>query len=492
MGSIAPILAGLVTIGACFGVQPEGADELRRLEAIIADAAAAPEQREQAADEARRLRPRLIASAGPESLEAPTWLLDQAGAELALIGRNGSDLAALFGLATESQWREVARAASEAEALVRDAEGRIERLLARADEAPLGSLSEQRYQALRRLRDDEAGLRAPYCRGRATLLLSAVSAEAGDAAGAVRWARASIEALGLTEAADPVAETARRITGAVALLRAGERSEAQDALEAILPPGGPGPGRDEIDGVTHAEGLLALAEIRSAELGAEAAMNWLLGRIGQRPFAGDPLLITIAHDACARMLIEAQGAGEPARRRAVSVVLRLLERDDLGLSEEARRALVGARLDQLLSGADLSGYPVEALALWAQTAAQDPARREVAIDTLRDVASRTTDPDLREESLFEAAALLLDPGAPDAQRIEGVAILIALLEHVADWPRGPEAARAIAAHAGALYASAVDDPDRQALLERALRACIGALPQRSEADQWRLDLARLL
>src|SRR5690606_10407719 len=191
-------------------------------------------------------------------------------------------------------------------------EARIERLLADAQSVGSAPPDDARSQALRRLRDDEAGLRAPYYRGRAALLLGAVAREAGDRAAAARHARAAIEAVTVTEAIDPIAETARRITGAVAALFAGQRAAASEVLHHIIRPGGAPPGPDEIDPGAHAEALFGLAAAQ-AEADAVAAAEWLLAQLEAPPFRrdsedddprSDPLLIVLAHDAAARLLIE--------------------------------------------------------------------------------------------------------------------------------------------------------------------------------------------
>src|SRR5690606_33133684 len=163
---------------------------------------------------------------------------------------------------------------------------RIERLLghAQAETALIGQLDTQRAQTLRRLRDDEAGLRAPYYRGRAALLLAAVAHEAGDTAEAARRAREALEAVSRTQATDPVAETARQVTGAVAALIAGEPDAAAEILTRIVPPGGAPPGDDEIDAATHAEALLALAAVHAQLESAEADAAWLLEQLEAPPF----------------------------------------------------------------------------------------------------------------------------------------------------------------------------------------------------------------
>src|SRR5690606_24996131 len=156
---------------------------------------------------------------------------------------SGADLAVLFGLPTESQRQTVLGAASEARRLVREAETRIEALLGRAEaQTTLTSQhAEHAADALRRHRADEAGLPAPYYRARAALLLAAVAHEAGDTPEAHKRAREAIEAASLTEAIDPVAETARQVTGALAALIAGETAAAEDILARIVRPVGAPP-----------------------------------------------------------------------------------------------------------------------------------------------------------------------------------------------------------------------------------------------------------
>src|SRR5690606_14360394 len=176
----------------------------------------------------------------------------------------------------------------------------------------------------------------------------------------------------------------------------------------------------------------------------------------------DPLLIVLAHDAAARLLIEAE---EPERERAVNIIMRLLDRDDLALHLNQRRALVGARIDRLLAGApDSAEFAPPVIALRALHMARSPDRRVEAIALLRRAADQTDDGDLREMARFEAAALLLAPAAEPAERAAGVELLISMLQEHSDWPRALEAASAAAAHARTLLARDPADPGARSLL----------------------------
>src|SRR5690606_14068252 len=209
---------------------------------------------------------------------------------------------------------------------------------------------------------------------------------------------------------------------------------------------------------------------------AEAAAAWLLEQLEAPPFRrsapgaeppqGDPLLIVTAHDAAARLLMTAQ---EPDPHAAVAIIMRLLARDDLALSADQRRLLAATRIDQLLTRAgDITGFAPQALALRALHAAGDPERRIEAIALLRQAAQQTEDAEVRDLARFEAAALLLTTAASDAERAEGVDLLISMLQELDEWPRAPEAAHAATAHARALLAAEPAGRGRRGLLERAL------------------------
>ena len=74
--------------------------------------------------------------------------------------------------------------------------------------------------------------------------------------------------------------------GAVALLRAGRAPKADAALKRIIPTDGPAPEPGAIDSASHAEAVLALAEIRSARLGADVILVDELSVSAAENFAG--------------------------------------------------------------------------------------------------------------------------------------------------------------------------------------------------------------
>src|SRR5690606_31544197 len=205
----------------------EGADEAARVAA---------------AREAHELRAKLIALA-PQSLDAPTWLADQAADALARAMAGHDDLSVLAGVATEAERTRVRSAAEDAAGLLTRARETGERLVERleadlfkedVDEARVAAIE----RALAKLIDEELEARVPLLSARASVLLAA-SAPAGEegAAEARDAARRVLEALSELRFRTEEAEAERlALTGSALLAAAGGdlqmRSRAREMFRA--------------------------------------------------------------------------------------------------------------------------------------------------------------------------------------------------------------------------------------------------------------------
>jgi hypothetical protein len=96
--------------------QPAASDvtDLAAVEKRAGDRGLSLREREQAADRAVELRRKLIGSAAEDEPRLTGWLIDQSGALLARLARDGSDSAVLFGIALPAQRTAVGVAAAEA------------------------------------------------------------------------------------------------------------------------------------------------------------------------------------------------------------------------------------------------------------------------------------------------------------------------------------------------------------------------------------------
>jgi hypothetical protein len=454
------------------GVDEQAAAEVAALERSAADRGLSLREREAAADKAIELRSGLIAGAAENEARLGEWLTEQGGALLSRLARDGSDTAVLFGLPTPAQRELVGVAASEAA----DALARAARLSAGDDE--------------------DGGVRIPFYRARAAVLLAALSAGEERA----RHAEAALTAIGKTGLSNPGPEAARRVNVAAGLLMRAHPpapADAQMAVEefAYAAMGGDDPAKPSpaISGVTRAEGWLGLLHAARALGNLEAAVEQLRGAMSRAPFVvdarADPLLAVQAADATTRVLFE-EGLARGDRGlldRAVEEQMALLRRQDLGFRADVLRP--GA-LEKLAELADRAGTAAVRelpamfeLARAIRTARQAEGRAE-AIAAFGRIAERGDAGAVAGDAMWEWAVLLLQGQAPAEEQLAAVRVLTRLAREQPRHARGQEALSAALSYGRTVAGG------REAYFE-ALRLATEHFPDLPEIELWRYERGRL-
>lgn len=472
------------------------------------DAALSVDERLAAADAAIDARARLIASAGDDDRLA-IWLVDQAAALLARLGRDGTDAAVLHGLATPSQRARAREAGEEAAHLLERAGTAATRSIERLTARPRPSIGVEDLAA-------ERDVRAPFLAGRAALIRAAAATMRADR---VRLAGEALQLLGPLALPDPRAEWARRTTMAIALsLRAAGEDEraAGEQLEAVIAEitrdGAPVAGSQVL-----ADAALGLARLRAGVAWDECMASLLPvaaahAGIAPRPHAGllsatgrlrgtDQTRWTVlAADAIARGCVDAWQA-RPDDSEPLSRAVRTYEHVGDSGGSPALRALMLERV------ADLAGIveppalldrlpPIAAFAR-AVRLSRDPARRAQAETLFAAVADRSDAPRLAPDALWEWAVLA---ASDRSERVEAVELLVRFARRFADVdPVRAEAAILNAIQRGARMRQSAREGMpaqhaariRRAYLE-ALEVATTAFDSLPEMDRWRLERARLL
>lgn len=504
--------------------------ELARVEGVVRDAGADEAARVAAAREAHELRAKLIALA-PQSLDAPTWLADQAADALARAMAGHDDLSVLAGVATEAERARVRSAAEDAAGLLTRARETGERLVERleadlfkedVDEARVAAIE----RALAKLIDEELEARVPLLSARASVLLAA-SAPAGEegAAEARDAARRVLEALSELRFRTEEAEAERlALTGSALLAAAGGdlqmRSRAREMFRAAAAKAGIGSGGGSSEGNHGSEsratlrahvqlGLLRTGGADPARLAVEREALLEQGRALIASWAGSELEGVIREGVCAEMLARdsknsawvgqalgllaegvefADGQAGAAARDAGAKIAAALERGALSVEALPRKAALAAAL--ALEGRD------------------DVATHGERIRLLRAAAREAgdggdNDGSVRAEALWRLAAVLAD-SERTAELIEGAAALgeVVRLGHAnparfaSAVDAGPELARFAVARAAAGKDAEQVERARQ-VLARVLFAVVrsdeaGVVMGRESIRAARLELVRLL
>ncbi|MBX3376328.1 MAG: hypothetical protein KF678_04920 [Phycisphaeraceae bacterium] len=466
--------------------------ELEATQRRASDRSVSLREREQAADKAMELRTRAIAAARPDDPRLPAFLMDNAAAELARLGRDGSDTAVLFGIPLPAQADAVRQAASSCLAL-------LDRAAALLDERwkPLESLPPD--DPARTQVEQERTVRIPFFASRARVLLAADLPPSQERS---RLAQLAFDSVGKLALSNPGPESIRRITIGAALLFRAPPSEPADLQTAIDEfgwiltghNGGPQPGASA---VTRAEAWFGLISA-ACVLGRFDSIEPEFTRALQRePFVGpdgkaDPLLAVLAADVVTRAwVVRAAATGErSALDRAVAAQQSLLRRSDLPLRPDSLRPLVYQKLHLVSALAARRGEldlpPAMDLAA-AIDAARDPARRAEALRLLRAVAEAPDSGDFAADALWELAVL----NAPGAERLQAVKDLSRLARDFPTLPRATEAMSAALAYAQNL---AADSTSTAASSEyrAALQLAVERYPSLPGIDTWRYEYARIL
>jgi len=511
------------------------------VEALLAAIADAP-----TLEEAITARARLIDLA-PDDERAPTWMVEQAAAVLDRIAADGSEAAVLLGIPTARQRERAEEAAAEALMLIARADDAATRIVERVQARLIdgtGSPEAVRRRAqeaertLARLVDLEQGIRIPYFRGRAAVVLSAVQA---SRASREEFARVALESLGKLKLGTVAAEASRRVALAAVLLNRGERDapareQARTLLRWVVEQpvhaggGGAGSGAADVrsvpDPVTRAQAWMGLMLAAGSEEELRAVREDLALAAITEPFvvadarepsrrAADPLLALLVAEAATRASLAMVEAGTDGRERAAKLdaafapLLTLLRREDLREHRAALRPLVlakvGSATDRLMPMDRLDAMvPLSRAVMLARGSSPGDRARVEAAALLRAVADRHDAGEARPEALWELAVILWEsPEAGDA-----VAAVETLCRLAAEFPESARAAEAAKKAVelsrytlGQLAAgeAQVKDGADPALVDklgtlyaRALDLAVKLAPADPDSAQQRLERARLV
>jgi hypothetical protein len=435
------------------------------LEAQVArasDTSLPADERERAGDLAVEIRRRLIDSARPGEPGLAALLVDQAGALLARLGRDGSDSAALFGVITEGQRRQVGAASASASELLRRAGGW----------------------------PPELRPQAQLLLGRAEALLGAVGTR--DRTAHLQLAEETLRPLTLS---DPASDAFRRVTlAAVLVLRggAGHAAAARALAREVLA---------SSDALAHTRVEAFLAACRASP-DPVAGVAELSAALKREPFsrAGRPdaLPTGLAVNAMSRAMLDRWVAtGEQALLPGVFAPQEafLSGRIESGLDVSQRQAMAFANIAALTELAPLPLErlpPVVSLARGLRLASERSTRDEAA-RLLQAAAEHPDAGELRPTALWEWGVLLSRSGSHAAQT---AAVLTRYAREYADRPdpvRALEALEAALAHARSLVrASEPNAADARRLLLDALGVATTRFVRDSRADDWRLERAQVL
>ncbi len=446
------------------------------VEALLAAIADAP-----TLEEAITARARLIELA-PDDERAPTWMVEQAAAVLDRVAADGSEAAALLGIPTSRQRQRAEEAAAEALMLISRADDAASRIIERVQARLIDGTgspetvrrrAEEAERTLARLVDLEQGVRIPFFRGRAAVILSAVQ---GSRASREEFARVALESLGKLKLGTVAAEASRRVALAAVLLNLGEgdapaREQARTLLRWVVEQpvhvgGGGGGGSNGAaeagsapDPVTRAQawmGLMLAAgsgeELRAVreDLALAAITEPFVVADPQGPSrrAADPLLALLVAESATRASLGLARA-EDARGRAAELdaafapLLALLHREDLRGHRAALRPLVlakvGSATDRLMPMDRLDAMvPLSRAVMLARGSSPGDRARVEAAALLRAVADRHDAGESRPEALWELAVILWEsPEAGDA-----VAAVETLCRLAGEFPESARAAEA--------------------------------------------------
>lgn len=484
----------LVAMWACAAVAQPPSDitsELQATERRAADKSISLREREQASDKAIELRKKIIDAAKAEEAGLPDLLITQAAAQLARLGRDGSDTAAIFCIPLPAQSQAVHETADAALALL----SRASSILEKKQQDLAGQNIPADDPRAVQLEQDRT-VRIPFFASRAHVLIAACSAGKDRKA----HAQAAFDSIGKLALATSGPESTRRVTmGAALLLRANDAADFQSAAEEFGWVLTSGPGEKPPAGasaINRAEAWFGLVLAAAAIGKPDTVLDQFRGAQSREPFTvegkPDALLIVLAADAITRAWAE-HGFSNKSRGSldaAVAEQQAILRRTDLGVRADALRPLAFQKLNVLVQqNSSYSDLPPAMRLARAIDVARDPERRSEA---LKDLAAVAAEPDAGEfaaDALWESAVLRMQgsPSRPDRQ-----AAATDLTRLARDFPGAARAVEAITAALAYLQALAREGPDSNAAYLAALAVATEKYPTLPTIDTWRYEHARLI
>lgn len=484
-------IIALMCAASSFAQQPDLSSELQATERRAADKSISLREREQASDKAIDLRKKLIAGLTPEDATLPDLLITQAAAELARLGRDGSDTAALFCIPLPAQSQTVRDTATESLQLLTQASSILDQ---KHKDLTAQNIPADDPRAVQL--DQDRTVRVPFFASRAHILIAACSSGKDR----TTHAQAAYDAIGKLTLATSGPESIRRITlGAALLMRAADHTDLQSAAEELGwvltsgPNNQPQPGASA---VTRAEAWFGLILAAAGAGKPDAVLDQFRTAQTQPPFTTDgkpdALLTVLAADAISRAFAE-HGIAHNNRAsldRAVSEQQTLLRRTDLGVRADALRPLAFQKLNLLAERADrkLDLPPAMDLA-GAIDAARDSKRRDEAIKRLSAVSAAPDAGDFAADALWESAVLLTQ-GTPTRTDRQSAATNLTRLAR--DFPSSPRATEAMAAALAYLQALAREHSESNTAYLAALAVANDKYPTLPTIDTWRYEHARLI
>jgi hypothetical protein len=482
------ILLALLAAAPAFAQGPDPA-ELAAMQRRAADISVSTREREQAADKAIEDRRALIQAAHDDEPRLTGWLIDQAAAVLARLGRDGADSAAIFGIPLAAQRGAAQEAAREAASDL----DRADRLIEHASAALAAQGVAPEDPRLAEAEQDRS-VRVPFYRSRAEVILAGLS-RGQERARLAQGAQAAISKVALASAGP---EGARRICLAAALLmrRAptedGDARTALDELAWVI--------RADVPATTKAEAWMGMAYAGLAAGRMDTTLQSLRLAGGQEPFTHEgrpePLLVVLLADATTRALWERglQEDSDELLSRAAATQTALLARDDLGLRPETLRPIVLEKLAIVGAGTERADRVPAAVRLGlAIVLAREPTRHDEAVARFRALADAPGAGDFAADALWEWAVLLTQSTRTSpADRVQAARVLTRLARDFPDHPRASDAINAAVAHARAAAVGPDAIPAARAAYLEGLAVATDSFPKLAEIDQWRYERARLL
>lgn len=491
---LAALLSLFISLSLSLAQQPDSLpSELQATERRAADKSISLREREQASDKAIDLRKKLIAGLTPEDATLPYLLITQAAAELARLGRDGSDTAALFCIPLPAQSQTVRDTATESLQLLTQASSILDQ---KHKDLTAQNIPTDDPRAVQL--DQDRTVRVPFFASRAHILIAACSTGKDR----TTHAQTAYDAIGKLTLATSGPESIRRVTlGAALLMRASpaDNTDLQSAAEEFGWVLTSGPGEKPQPGasaVTRAEAWFGLVLAAAGVGKPDTVLDQFRAAQTRDPFTTDgkpdALLTVLATDAISRAFAEhgIAHANRASLDRAVSEQQALLRRSDLGIRADALRPLAFQKLNLLAERADrkLDLPPAMDLA-GAIDAARDPKRRDEAIKRLSAVAAAPDAGDFAADALWESAVLLTQGTPAPIDRLVAAASLTKLAR---DFPNSPRANEAMSAALAYLQALARERSDSNKPYLAALAVATDKYPTLPTIDTWRYEHARLI
>lgn len=469
--------------------------EIAHLQATLADSTLGADERSQQIDRLIAVRRGLV-NTYPSDPRLPQWQADLAFNLLFLqSAQRALDLTVEFGVAEESQHRQIAEIATEALRLVDDATvGLSDAILdlEEDDEFGTNAAMQQRHRYLLQV---EQRQRLPFLNASA-IYFATLTAASDDAAD--RWKQV-VDTLTplMGELAEPWLSRARSMVGA-SEVRLGRFDEARVQFNAVLAASG-ADGASTLRARFGSVNLIRQSEGRGA---GTAALDQLAAApdIKRDPFTFLLVCDQRFLDAVDRIVDRANGRpafhqarGDAARqlvKEAVRVYQSYLDNDLLPLNATQREEVVAGRWRAILPDSiPLADLPPEMALAQAERMTTDPQRQAEAMALLDALLKVHGNEPLMAPRLMLALANV-HALRGDAARAGEVWINIATR-----FPLSPQAQRAAEQAAATLSSAVLDHPDSTELAaryEQALTLVVEKFPQAATFDRWAYERGLLL